>query len=200
MILGGGYSWPPATAEALLAHAKGRASWRKLTPLQQRRAEELFLTAESPSLLIITADNVALQKKLGWSSGQAQDLVRALKNARLLDVQRRLGRRGEGERGPAAWLYAETDAPRASQLPKRRAKRTDARLRSLQSQTDVCQDEIRQHERMLERIMDLLESLTSDVHTFGIRLDRVEREFNAEAASDTPEGLQPRPSNPALSR
>jgi hypothetical protein len=105
MILGGGYSWPPATAEALLAHAKGRASWRKLTPLQQRRAEELFLTAESPSLLIITADNVALQKKLGWSSGQAQDLVRALKNARLLTSN---GASGDEERGKEALQHGYT--------------------------------------------------------------------------------------------
>jgi hypothetical protein len=139
----------------LLAHAKNRQGWRRLTPLQQERAEALFLAAESPQLRIITTNNRALQKKLGWTSGQAQRMVSALKRARLLSVERRWETLPDGskrELGPASWVYTDTDALRPSQIPKARAKRTEARLRMLQSQVDVLYDEVALIRLELERL------------------------------------------------
>jgi hypothetical protein len=146
---------PNPGCSELLAHAKNRQGWGQLTQLQQERAEALLLAAESPQLRIITTDNHAFQKRLGWTSGQAQRMVSALKRARLLSVERRWETLPDGsrrERGPAAWIYTETDALRSSQIPKRRAKRTEARLRSLQSQVDVLYDEVALIRRELERV------------------------------------------------
>jgi hypothetical protein len=134
------------TSQALLAHAKLRSGWQKLTPLQQERAEALFLAAETPALHIIAVNNHQMRERLGLTSGQAQRLVRAFKRARLLDVSRRWETLPNGrhrEKGAAAWVYTETDTLLPSQLPKRRAKRTEAALRSLQSQVDVLADEVK---------------------------------------------------------
>jgi hypothetical protein len=96
-----------------------------------------------------------MRKRLGLSPGQAQRLVRALKSARLLDVSRQWETLPNGrhrETGAAGWIYTETDALLPSQLPKRRAKRTETALRSLQSQVDVLMDEVKRLAAIVDRL------------------------------------------------
>jgi hypothetical protein len=145
--------------EALLEHARGRLGWQQLTATQHQRAEQLFAAAESPELDIITTNNLVLQNRLGWSTGQAQRMVSALKKARLLSVQRRWETLPNGQKrelGPAAWVYSRTDDARPSQIPKLRKKRTDARLRLLESQVAVLNTELQAiRKRLLKHESDI---------------------------------------------
>lgn len=157
------------TAPELLAHAQSRQGWSKLTPRQRQRACAMFLVAECPGLGIITTNNALFRTRLGWSMGTAQRMVSALKRARLLAVERKWETLPDGrkrELGPAAWVYTTTDTPHQSQLPKPRAKRTDARLRSLQSQVDVLSDDLIRLGRNFEELR--LEVQSSRTHNGGL--------------------------------
>jgi hypothetical protein len=140
-----------AERHALLAQAMNRPGWQRLSPLQRERARQLFLAAETPRLKIIAADNRALRERLGWSPGVSQKMVKALKEARLLDVKRRW----EGvpgnyrEAGPASWVYADTDALRSSQIPKTRGKQTNARLRRVERENAALRDDVSRLQRVV---------------------------------------------------
>lgn len=154
---------PQRTRVELLAHAKSRHGWKKLTPTQRERAEQLFLEADTPELGIITTDNVVFRQRLGWSQGQAQRMVRALKDARLISVERQWETLPNGwkrETGPAAWVYAERDMLRPSQIAKRRTKRTEPRLRFLESQVAVLGDDLARVNRALENLERVVSGLS----------------------------------------
>lgn len=146
----------------LLAHAQRRRGWAKLTDLQKERATQLFLVAEcyypERGLNIIAGDNEVMRERLGLSKGQWQKLARALKDARLIDVQRRF----EGvpgnyrEAGPAGWLYAKTDDIRPSQIPKKRKADVVARVRRVEAENAILRDE-------MKRMNDALTSIGSIV-------------------------------------
>src|SRR5215211_5168041 len=131
---------------ALLDRAVNRSGWSQLSPLRREHATALLLAAEAPSLGILCNDNEAMRRRLGLSAAQWQKLSRALRDARLLDVQRRWTTLPNGrhrEDGPANWLYAADDAPRQSQIPKKRKAKTDARVRLLESRVATLEGTIR---------------------------------------------------------
>jgi hypothetical protein len=151
-----------AAGADLLAHAQRRRGWAKLTDLQKERAAQLLLNAEcyypERGLNIIAGDNEVMRQRLGLSKGQWQKLARALKDARLIEVQRRF----EGvpgnyrETGPAGWLYAKTDDIRPSQIPTKRKSDVVARVRRVEAENAVLRDE-------MKRMNDALRSINSIV-------------------------------------
>ncbi len=131
---------PQLNHEELLEHAARRHGWQQLTHVERERAAQLILAADHPELGILALDNHAKARELGWSVGQSQRLVRSLKAARLIDVSRKWETLPSGrkrELGPASWMYTYTDELLPSQIPKRRTKRTEPRLRSLERHESV---------------------------------------------------------------
>lgn len=87
---------PSPEQAALLLSVIGRRGWQSLTPLQQQRAYDFFSRAEWPQGRVVTSDIERLSKLLGWTQGQRQHTVAALKRAGLLYVNRRTERLPNG--------------------------------------------------------------------------------------------------------
>src|SRR5215211_4562944 len=153
---------------ALLDRAVNRSGWSQLSPLRREHATALLLAAEAPSLGILCNDNEAMRRRLGLSAAQWQKLARALKETRLLDVQRRWsGVPGNyREAGPASWLYAPDDSPRQSQIPRKRLTQTDARLRRLERENAVQRDDLN---RMQGVMLDAISLLQEHLPTGGVK-------------------------------
>jgi hypothetical protein len=139
----------------LLARAEKRRYWPELErrPIRRAQIEEVLLNAENPSLNCIALNNDELRQRLGHTPNQWQKIGRTMKDIRILDVYRRWKTLPNGrhiEEGPATWLYADTDMPRKSQIPKARVKRSDVEA---QRHIEALQADVNRLEKALKDIV-----------------------------------------------
>jgi len=138
----------------LIDQARQRKHWTELTPRMQERIEQVLNAAQAPDLGIIATDNQALRQQLGYSPDQWRRINQAMKRARLLDVQRHYSRDVNGalrDQRPSSWIYCYDDAPRQSQIPRRRRGQDEVKVRRLESQVGVLEDELRRLQSALLR-------------------------------------------------
>jgi len=138
----------------LIDHARQREGWQRLTPTMQERIEHVLTTAHSPDLGIIATDNQALRQQLCFGPDQWTRIAKAMKAARLLDVQRNWTTDGSGqmhEHRPASWIYTYDDSPRASQTPRQRRNQDQLKIRRLESEVGVLTDEVKRLQSALLR-------------------------------------------------
>lgn len=129
----------------LIDNARQRKGWVALTPTMRERVGQVLAAASTPEVGVIAADNQALREQLGYSPDQWRKIAQAMREARLLDVQRHwttdpvTGRKRET--GPASWIYCHDDQPRKSQLKRKRRNQDQLKLRLLECRLGLLEDE-----------------------------------------------------------
>jgi hypothetical protein len=129
----------------LTDHARQRKHWKDLTPQMQQRVESVLTAAEAPSVGVIAVDNQELRRQLGYTRRQWDRIATAMKSARFLDVQRKYSSDASGQmtdQRAATWIYCYDDSSRKSQVPRKRRTQDALKIRRLESQVGVLEDEV----------------------------------------------------------